>query len=300
MKAQRHKIDYRLLNISNLNNPRFVDKDDENIQRYFHDIRNYKVLNQDEEQNIIKRIKSGDKDADLLKTKLVCSHQPFVITFAKRHCPRDSDQLLDLIQEGNYGMMMALENFNIKANVKFITYANAWIVKYMYKFLENNDLIQRNNRSKTFGVDVKVREKFIKDYGYEPTSQELFEIFNEMGMGIKHKEDLVNVTVVSMDTPPVAKPNGIDDDDEVTIEYGEDNTIMEDLDKDMNITKIRAIMKYLDDNETKVIRSKFGFDNGVEKDELGVAHDLGITVYTATKLLESAFNKLKKYKFLFE
>jgi DNA-directed RNA polymerase sigma subunit (sigma70/sigma32) len=145
-----------------------------------------------------------------------------------------------------------------------------------------------------------VREKFIKDYGYEPTSQELFEIFNEMGMGIKHKEDLVNVTVVSMDTPPVAKPNGIDDDDEVTIEYGEDNTIMEDLDKDMNITKIRAIMKYLDDNETKVIRSKFGFDNGVEKDELGVAHDLGITVYTATKLLESAFNKLKKYKFLFE
>ena len=286
MKTERHKIDYRLLNINNLNNPRFVDKDDENIQRYFHDIRKYKVLSQDEEQTIIKRIKSGD--------------QPFVIMFAKRHCPHESGQLLDLIQEGNYGMLIALENFNIENNVKFITYANAWIVKYMYKFLENNDLIQRNNRSKTFGVDVKVREKFIKDYGYEPTSQELLDIFNEMGIGIKYKEDLDNITVVSMDTPPAAKPNGIDDDDEVVIEYGEENTITEDLDKNMNIDKVRAIMKYLNDNETKVIRCKFGFDNGVERDEIAIAHELGMTVYMVGKLLESAFNKLKKYRFLFE
>ena len=48
MKTERHKIDYRLLNINNLNKPRFVDKDDENIQRYFHDIRKYKVLSRDE------------------------------------------------------------------------------------------------------------------------------------------------------------------------------------------------------------------------------------------------------------
>lgn len=300
MKAERHKIDYRLLNISNLNNLKFVDKDDENIKRYFHDIRKYKVLNQDEEQTIIKRIKCGDSESESLKTKLICSHQPFVITFAKRHCPNEGGQLLDLIQEGNYGMMVALENFNIETNVKFMTYANAWIIKYMYKFLENNELIQRNNRSKTFGVDIKVREKFIKDYGYEPTSQELLDIFNEMGVGIKYKEDLINVTVVSMDTPPAAKPNGIDDDDEVTIEYGEDNTIMEDIDKDMNINKIRAIMKYLDEDETRVIRCKFGFDNGIERDEIAIAHDLGMTVYIVTKLLESAFNKLKKYKFLFE
>ena len=300
MKAQRHKIDYRLLNINNLNNPRFVDNDDENIQRYFHDIRKYKVLNQDEEQIIIKRIKSGDSDSESLKTKLVCSHQPFVIMFAKRHCPHESGQLLDLIQEGNYGMLIALENFNIENNVKFITYANAWIIKYMYKFLENNDLIQRNNRSKTFGVDVKVREKFIKDYGYEPTSQELLDIFNEMGIGIKYKDDLDNITVVSMDAPPAAQPSGVDEDDEVVVEYGDDNTIMEDLDTSMNISKIRTIMKYLDEDETKVIRCKFGFDNGLEKDEVAIAHDLGMTVYMVAKLLESAFNKLKKYKFLFE
>ena len=299
MKTERHKIDYRLLNISNLNNPRFLDKDDDGVKRYLHDIRKYKVLSQDEEQIIIKRIKSGDSDSESLKTKLICSHQPFVIMFAKRHCPHESGQLLDLIQEGNYGMLTALENFDINANVKFISYANAWIVKYMYKFLENNELIQRNNRSKTFGVDAKVREKFIKDYGYEPTSQELFDIFNEMGITLKCKNDLDKVTVVSMDAPVVMNSNGIDEDDDIVIEYGENNTIEDDLDKGMNVAKIRAIMKYLNEDETKVIRSKFGFD-GVEKDELCIARELGMTLYSVRKIIEEAILKLKKYKFLFE
>ncbi len=299
MESKRHKIDYRLLNINNLNNPRFVDKDDENILRYFHDIRKYKQLSQDEEQDIIKRIKTGNGDIEVLKAKLICSHQPFVVMFAKRHCPHDSGQLLDLIQEGNYGMLIALENFNIETNVKFITYANAWIVKYMYKFLENNDLVQRSNRSKTFGVDAKVREKFIKDYGYEPTSQELLEIFNEMGIGIKYKEDLDNITIMSMDTPPAAKPEGVDDDNDIIIEFGEDNTILEDIDKSFDVTKVRQLMKSLTVEETKVIRKRFGFD-GVEEDVTTIAYELGITVYKVNKIMESAFEKIKKHKILFE
>lgn len=299
MENKRHKIDYRLLKIHNLNNPRFVDKDDENILRYFHDIRKYKQLSQEEEQDIIKSIKTGIGDIEVLKTKLICSHQPFVIMFAKRHCPHDSGQLLDLIQEGNYGMLIALENFNIETNVKFITYANAWIVKYMYKFLENNDLIQRNNRSKTFGIDTKVREKFIKDYGYEPTSQELLDIFNEMGIALKHREDLDNIIIVSMDTPVPAKPEGVDEGDDIVVEYGKDNTIVEDLDKRFDVEKVRGLMESLTADEAKVIRKKFGFD-GVEEDVSTIAHEMGITVYIVNKIMESAFEKIRKHKILFE
>lgn len=299
MKGTRHKIEYRVLNISNIYNYKYVDSDDENILRYFSDISKYKQLSQDEEQDIIKQIKCGCENIEQLKTKLICSHQPFVITFAKRHCPRNSGQLLDLIQEGNYGMLTALENFNINTNVKFITYANAWIVKYMYKFLENNDLIQRNNRSKTFGVDVKIREKFIKDYGYEPTTQELFEIFNELGITLKHKEDLDQVSIISMDAPPVVKQDGIDDDNEVVIEYGEDNTIMEDIDKSIKIENLRKLIGTLDDLESKVIKKRFGID-GAEEDVATIAHELGITTYAVNRLLKSGMKKIKKEKRLFE
>lgn len=299
MKATRHKINYQLMNINNLRNPRFVDRDDENTLRYFRDIRKYKLLSQDEEQEIIKRIKIGDVKTEELKTKLICSHQPFVIMFAKRHCPHESGQLLDLIQEGNYGMLVALENFDINSNVKFITYANAWIVKYMYKFLENNELIQRTNRSKTFGVDVKVREKFIKDYGYEPTTQELWEIFNELGITIKHKEDLETITVMSLNTPPAAKPEGVDEEDELTIDFGEDNTIAEDLDKSFNINKVDKLLNTLTDIEADVIRKKFGF-NGVEEDINTIAYELGVSSYKVEKIVEGVFAKMRKYKHMFE
>ena len=299
MKATRHKINYQLMNINNLRNPRFVDRDDENTLRYFRDIRKYKLLSQDEEQEIIKRIKIGDVKTEELKTKLICSHQPFVIMFAKRHCPHESGQLLDLIQEGNYGMLVALENFDINSNVKFITYANAWIVKYMYKFLENNELIQRTNRSKTFGVDVKVREKFIKDYGYEPTTQELWEIFNELGITIKHKEDLETITVMSLNTPPAAKPEGVDEEDELTIDFGEDNTIAEDLDKSFNINKVDKLLNTLTDIEADVIRKKFGF-NGVEEDINTIAYELGVSSYKVEKIVEGVFAKMRKYKNMFE
>lgn len=299
MKATRHKINYQLMNINNLRNPRFVDRDDENTLRYFRDIRKYKLLSQDEEQEIIKRIKIGDVKTEELKTKLICSHQPFVIMFAKRHCPHESGQLLDLIQEGNYGMLVALENFDINSDVKFITYANAWIVKYMYKFLENNELIQRTNRSKTFGVDVKVREKFIKDYGYEPTTQELWEIFNELGITIKHKEDLETITVMSLNTPPAAKPEGVDEEDELTIDFGEDNTIAEDLDKSFNINKVDKLLNTLTDIEADVIRKKFGF-NGVEEDINTIAYELGVSSYKVEKIVEGVFAKMRKYKYMFE
>lgn len=300
MKAERHKFDYRLLNINNLNNPRFIDKDDENIQRYFRDIRKYKILPQQEEQEYIKRIKNGDIDSNNLKTKLICSHQPFIIMFAKRHCPHESGQLLDLIQEGNYGMLMALENFDVNTNVKFITYANAWIVKYMYKFLENNDLVQKTNRSKTFGMDVKVREKFIKDYGYEPTSQELWEVFNEMGITIKFKEDLDIITIMSLDNPPSVKPDGLEDDDDIVIEYGEENTYNEDIDASLDVAKVRRILGILNDDESKVIRKRFGIDNGIEEDMGTIAYELGISVYKVNQVVESAFAKLRRFKFLFE
>lgn len=299
MKTERHKIDYRLLNINNLQNPRFVDKDDENIVRYFRDVRKYKQLTQDEEQEIIKRIKNGDSDTENLKTRLVGSHQPFVIMFAKRHCPKDSGQLLDLIQEGNYGMLIALENFDITTNVKFLTYANAWIIKFMYKFLENNELVQRNNRSKTFGVDVRVREKFIKDYGYEPTSQELLEIFNEMGIGVKYKEDLDNITIMSMDTPPASKPEGVDDDNEVLIEYGEESTIIEDLDAKLMVERVHDVLGCLDEIEASVVCKKFGI-GGAEEDISSIAYEHNTTVYKVNKILETAMMKIKRYGFLFE
>lgn len=297
--GKRHKIDYSILNIHNHRSHRIINESDENVLRYFQDIREFKQLTQNEEQELIKKIKNHEGDVEQHKKKLIGSHQSFVIMFAKRHCPNESDQLLDLIQEGNYGLLVALENFDLKNNVKFITYANAWIIKFMFKFLENNELIQRPNRSKTFGVDTKVREKFVRDYGYEPTSQELLEIFNEMGITIKYKEDLDNVIVTSMDATSVIPSDNCDDDEVPTVEYGEEDDIVERINNSVVKENLHQAISSLSGIEATIIKKRFGFD-GIEEDISSIANDLGLTVYKVTHILETALSKLKRAKYLYE
>jgi RNA polymerase sigma factor (sigma-70 family) len=299
MGNKRHKLDYRILDLNNIISLKSIDKGDENLLRYFYDMQNYKQLTQDEEQNMIKLIKGGAVNSEALKTKLICSHQPFVVTFAKRHCPNGSEQMLDLIQEGNYGMLVALENFRLDANVKFMTYANSWIVKYMYKFLENNELIQHNNRSKTFGAEIKIREKFVKDHGYEPTSKELFDAFNEVGISLKHEDDVDKITIIPLSTVPSVKPGSVDDDDDTVFEFGKENSIIDDIDKSLNCEKIHFVMKCLTDEESDTIKKAFGF-YGVKEDISTIAYELGISDYKVKQTIKGALRKMKRYKKLFD
>ena len=296
------KFDYGFLNISVRRGGGPIDEDDENLARYFNDINNQKITSEDTEQEIIRKIKTGEGDVTKLKADLIYRHQAFVIMFAKRHCPKNSGLLNDLIQEGNYGMLMALENFKLDSDVKFITYANSWIMKYILLFLENNELVQRNNRSKTFGVDVKIREKFIKENGYEPTSQELMDAFNDAGISIKDKCDLDNVTVISIDAQVVHTHKGSEEDEDnlPQVQYGEEETITHKLDTKLLKDNIARVFKILTDDEAAVVRKKLGFNGGIEEDYPAIATELGITPFKARSLFESAKIKIKKNRRMFE
>lgn len=295
MENGKHKMNYRLAKLNNTQNPRFIDKSEVNLMRYFHDIRKYKLLTQDEEQDIITRIKANVGNTEELKAKLIGSHLPFVVMFAKRYCPYSSGQLLDLIQEGNYGMLIALERFNPSMETKFVAYANAYIIKSMFTFLANNDLVQRKNRSRTFGVDARLRNEFFKTYGYEPTSQELLDMFNDMGVPIKHKEDFDTISITSLEAPITGCRSNYDDDDEMVTQYGEDNTIVEDIDKSVAVENVRRIMKNLTPFEQTVIRKRFGFD-GVDEDINRIAKETGASTHKIKRTLDRVLRRMRMYK----
>lgn len=296
---KRHKIDYKNLNFKNFHNYTLVDTEDELISSYIRDARKFTTIDQEEEQFLINKIKLNDPDSDYYKNKLIGSHQPFVIMFAKRHCPYESNILLDLIQEGNLGMLVALERYDVTSGVKFMTYANAWILKYMYKFLKDNELIKRSNREKTFGIDTRVREEFIREYGYEPTSEELMIILNEMGLGIKHKEDLDEIKIISLDQP--IKPySEEDEDDDYMFDVACDDDVEDRIDCEYKRNLVNKIMSSLPELERTVLEKIFGFNGGPELDFNIISEELGITRYKVEKIYEQAVNKFKNYKNIFE
>lgn len=297
----KNKFNYSQLSTKKCNPYKVDVENDPCVKFYLENAKKYNKLSTEEEQDLIARIKSNSPDSDRLRDKLIGSHQPFIIMFAQKYCPIGSDLFMDLIQEGNYGMCMALDRFDHTKNVKFLSYANAWVVKYMFEFLQNNELVKRSNRSKTWCIDVKVKEEFIRKYGYEPTCEELLLIFNEMGIILKRPEDLQEIQVVSMDQPAPGCWSDNEDDEPTGVEYGEIDDIVGRFDKSEKAARINKIMAdELTEYEKTVISLKFGFDNQDEYTNKDIAAILGTTPYKIKLVINGVIEKLKPYGSLFE
>ena len=116
-------------NFSNPAKPELVASDEE-LTDYIKEISNYPVLTNKEEREIAKRAKAGDLEA---KQKLIQSNLKLVVTIAKKAIHSSNLPMIDLIQEGNVGLMVAADKFNYKLGYKFATYASWWIKQSMFK-----------------------------------------------------------------------------------------------------------------------------------------------------------------------
>ena len=149
---------------------------DENvIKQYLQEISpktnpRYKLLTREEEIELAKRIKKGDEEA---KECLIVSNLLFVVSTAKKYS-RSKDNLLDVINEGNIGLMEAAKKFDYRKGVKFSSYSVWWIKQKMFKYLEGKlDTIKiPGNGVKERNQLKKLHEEFSGKFGYEPTYKE--------------------------------------------------------------------------------------------------------------------------------
>lgn len=255
------------------------------INTYLNDIKKYKLLTYEEEQEYIIRIRNQDINSQLLKNKLIGSHQPFVYLFAQRYSTNDNNQLMDLIQEGNIGLLTALERFNVKSNVKFLTYANSWIIKYMLLYLDNNNLIQKINNFKFNKINNKIREDFIKKNDYLPSREELILIYEDLGINVKYKEDIDLIKLMSF--------NEINNDDNLNLI---DDTLDVNLNTNIVHQNLNNILNNLNNVEKLIIEKFFGLNDCVPKNFSEIAKELNIKKHTIKKLYNSGMKNLQKYK----
>lgn len=255
------------------------------INTYLNDIKKYKLLTYEEEQEYIIRIRNQDINSQLLKNKLIGSHQPFVYLFAQRYSTNDNNQLMDLIQEGNIGLLTALERFNVKSNVKFLTYANSWIIKYMLLYLDNNNLIQKINNFKFNKINNKIREDFIKKNDYLPSREELILIYEDLGINVKYKEDIDLIKLMSF--------NEINNDDNLNLI---DDTLDVNLNTNIVHQNLNNILNNLNNVEKLIIEKFFGLNDCVPKNFSEIAKELNIKKHTIKKLYNSGMKNLQKHK----
>lgn len=285
----KHKISQAYLNLTNLNNTRYLDAEDENLSFYLKDIRQYNQLPWDEELELIIKYQKRQPGYQEAKDKVLGSHQKFVVMAAKRYRPLEVN-ICDLISEANIGLNVALDRFDTTKETKFITFASRYIIKYIFEFLENNCMVYQPNRSKVHGAIDRITEKFFAVNGYYPNIEELQSEFIKMGVLIKDKTDLIDIMVEPLE--------GYVNDDDEPREFGEWDMIEERIDSKLLQENLKQALQSLTKIERTVIIKKFGLD-GFETSLPTLAIEMGMSVEELKPIINRAIAKLRKKKSLF-
>ena len=262
-----------------------------NIKLYLDSLRNIPLLTQEEECELMKKIEKGDKQA---RQDMITHNLRLVVSIAKKY--QTQMELLDLIQEGNIGLMKALDKFDYTKEYKFSTYATWWIRQSISRAIADK---KRTVRLPVHVVDKLSRikrelAKYESKYGKTPSRKELAEITG-YDQKLLDTYYLLNTDTVSLDMP--SKPSEMGEEMDPIGEIIEDKTIAGVEDSAINNMlneEIMAILpKILKPVEVEVIQKRFGFNGETRMTLEEIGQQRGVTRERIRQIEAMAIAKLK-------
>ena len=261
---------------------------DDPIKIYLRDIGRYKLLTAEEEVEIAKRMAAGDEEAKVILNQ---SNLRLVVHIAKRYVDRTPLKLLDLIQEGNLGLMKAVEKFDYSKGFRFSTYATWWIRQSITRAMADQSRIVRLpvHMVETINRLLKTTKVLQQELGREPTTAEL-------AARMEVTEDKIEeIRRISQDTTSIDSPLG-DEGDGTIMDTIADPTIMlpedETYKKGLK-TQLLSIIASLTPREQKVIRLRYGLDDGRPRTLEEVGHLFEVTRERIRQIEAKALRKLR-------
>lgn len=284
-----NNIEIKEENILNYDNDT-INYDTDALENYLRNIKRYKVLNRDEERNLITRAKQGD---DLAKDQIICCNIRLVASIVLKHYRYREIPELDLIQEGTFGLIKALEKYDLNTNYKFSTYAYSWIKQFIDRFLLT--------KGRNIYIPIKMQEK-IKEY----RKKEL-----EFENKYKRKptcEEISNITGYDQSTIQLIEANLSDsisydaqintDEDDSFLDLIPDKNKTPDeiyLEKSQKQILFKAIYEAsLTAREKDVIQRRFGFNGKIQTLE-SIGNIYGLSRERVRIIEKNALTKLQKY-----
>lgn len=284
-----NNIEIKEENILNYDNDT-INFDTDALENYLRNIKRYKVLNRDEERNLITKAKQGD---DLAKDQIICCNIRLVASIVLKHYRYREIPELDLIQEGTFGLIKALEKYDLNTNYKFSTYAYSWIKQFIDRFLLT--------KGRNIYIPIKMQQK-IKEY----RKKEL-----EFENKYKRKptcEEISNITGYDQSTIQLIEANLSDsisydaqintDEDDSFLDLIPDKNKTPDeiyLEKSQKQILFKAIYEAgLTAREKDVIQRRFGFNGKIQTLE-SIGNIYGLSRERVRIIEKNALTKLQKY-----
>ncbi len=299
-----------LYNLFNENNIRILSEDDDNdedggkllldddvltkdltindpVRMYLKEIGQIKLLTMDEELKLADKIAAGD---ELAKSILAEANLRLVVSIAKRYVGRGM-LFLDLIQEGNIGLMKAVEKFDVTKGYKFSTYATWWIRQAITRAIADQARTIRVpvHMVETINKLARVQRQLTLELNREPSEEELAKKLNTSVEKIREIYK-ISQEPVSLETPIGEEDDShlgdfIKDERNVSPEEYATNELLKD--------EISSVLETLTEREEKVIRLRFGLDDGKSKTLEEVGQIFGVTRERIRQIEAKALRKLR-------
>lgn len=264
---------------------------DDSVKMYLKDIGSVPLLTGEEEVELAKMMASDDpKDCNYAKNRLSEANLRLVVSIAKRYVGRGM-QFLDLIQEGNLGLMKAVEKFDYTRGFKFSTYATWWIRQAITRAIADQARTIRIpvHMVETINKLIRIQRQLLQDLGREPTPEE---IGAEMDMPTDKVREILKIAQepVSLETPIGEEDDShlgdfIEDKDATSPEQHASYELLKE--------QLEEVLDTLTDREENVLRLRFGLDDGRTRTLEEVGKVFGVTRERIRQIEAKALRKLR-------
>ncbi|MCD2255820.1 RNA polymerase sigma factor RpoD [Agrilactobacillus fermenti] len=257
------------------------------VRMYLKEIGRVSLLTADEEVALALKIEQGDEEA---KQRLAEANLRLVVSIAKRYVGRGM-QFLDLIQEGNMGLMKAVEKFDYRKGFKFSTYATWWIRQAITRAIADQARTIRIpvHMVETINKLIRIQRQLLQDLGREPTPEE---IGAEMDMPTEKVREILKIAQepVSLETPI-----GEEDDSHLGdfIEDADATSPEDHASYELLKEQLENVLDTLTDREENVLRLRFGLDDGRTRTLEEVGKVFGVTRERIRQIEAKALRKLR-------
>lgn len=263
---------------------------DDSVRMYLREIGKIPLLTSAEEVDLAKRILNGDK---LAKKRLAEANMRLVVSIAKKYIGRGLD-LLDLIQEGNTGLLRAVVKFDHTKGFKFSTYATWWIRQAITRAIADQARTIRIpvHMVETINKLVRTQRRLLQELGREPLPEE---IALEMDIEV---EKVNYILKIKEDTVSIEAPVGEEEDSRLADFIEDRDSVTPDEAATYQLLKenISEVLQLLTPREQKILRMRFGLDDGRAHTLEETGQEFGVTRERIRQIESKALQKLKKHR----
>lgn len=257
------------------------------VRMYLKEIGNVPLLTSEEEVELAKRVEQGDEEA---KKKLTEANLRLVVSIAKKYVGRGMP-FLDLIQEGNMGLMKAVDKFDYTKGYKFSTYATWWIRQAITRGIADTGRTIRVpvHMVETINKTLRMTRTLLQELGREPTPEEVAERLNVPVARVRE------VLKISRDPVSLDTPIGEEDDSHLG-DFIEDDTALSPADSaafSMLREELATALESLTERERQVVRLRFGLEDGRARTLEEVGKEFNVTRECIRQIEAKALRKLR-------